>query len=137
MRKWIVLLTLVLVIFIAINRQRLFLRDPLATVTRDGAKVSGVDVMINYSNDVLLQDGSAGKHRLYLVQNWNKQAGFPTLPLTCVQGLACMTDADRATATAIAPGNRGRRTPVEGVSMTSRKVEFVDEDGALVQVALR
>lgn len=137
MKKILALLTVVLIVFVVMHRQRLFLRDPLATVTRDGVKVSGVAVMINYSNDVLLQDASAGKRRLYLVQNWNRHAGFPTVALTCVQGLACMTDADQATATAVSPGSRGRRSVFEGVTMTNRQVEFVDEDGDLVQVTLR
>jgi hypothetical protein len=137
MRKLIAVMVLALVVFVVIYRQRLFLRDPLATVSRDGVKVSGVAVMINYSNDVLLDDHSAGKSRLYLVQNWNKQAEVPTAALTCVQGLACMTDADQATATAITPGSRGRRPAWEGVTMTNRRVEFVDEDGDLVQVLLR
>ncbi len=137
MKKVLALLTLGLIVFVVIYRQRIFLRDPLATVTRDGVKVRGVAVMINYSNDVLLQDASAGKHRLYLVQNWNKQAEVPTAALTCVQGLACMTDADQASATTIVAGSRGRRPAWEGVTMTNRRVEFVDEDGDLVQVILR
>ena len=137
MKKFLALITLGLIVFVVIYRQRIFLRDPLATVTRDGAKVSDVAVMINYSNDVLLQDASANKHRLYLVQNWNKQAEVPTAALTCIQGLACMTDADQATATAIVPGSRGSRPAWEGVTMTNRFVEFVDEDGDLVRVVLR
>lgn len=136
MKKILLLLTLALVVFVAIHRQRIFLRDPLASVTRDGVAVSGVAVMINFTNDVLLEDASADRHRLYLVQNWNQRLEFPTAPLTCVQGLACMTDADQATATAIAPGSRGRRPPFMGVTMTNRLVEFVDEDGDLVRVAL-
>ena len=137
MKKFLALIVLALVVFVVVYRQRIFLRDPLATVTRDGEKVSGVAVMINYSNDVLLQDHSAGKYRIYLVQNWNKQAEVPAVALTCVQGLACMTDADQATATAIVPGSRGRRPAFEGVTMTNRFVEFVDEDGDLVRVVLR
>ncbi len=137
MKKFLAVITLALIVFVVIYRQRIFLRDPLATVTRDGVKVEGVAVMINYSNDVLLQDGSGGKRRLYLVQNWNKQAELPTSALTCVQGLGCMTDADQATATAIIPGSRGRRSAWQGVTMTNRRVEFIDEDGDLVQVVLR
>jgi hypothetical protein len=137
MKKIVALAVLALLVFIVIYRQRIFLRDPLATVMRDGVKVSGVAVMINSTNDVLLQDHSAGRYRLYLVQNWNKQAEIPTAALTCLQGLACMTDADQATATAIEPGSRGRRAPWEGVTMTNRMVEFVDEDGDLVRVVLR
>jgi hypothetical protein len=137
LRKLPILLTIGLAVFVVVYRQRLFLRDPLAVVTRDGVKVSGVAVMINYTNDVLLQDASAGRKRLYLVQNWNKVAEAPTAPLRCIQGLACMADADQATGDAIAVGTRGRRSPFEGVTMTNRRVEFVDEDGALVEVTLR
>jgi len=137
MKKLLALVVLALVVFVVVYRQRIFLRDPLATVTRDGEKVSSVAVMINYSNDVLLQDHSAGKYRIYLVQNWNKQAEVPAVALTCVQGMACMTDADQAAATAIVPGSRGRRPAFEGVTMTNRFVEFVDEDGDLVRVVLR
>jgi hypothetical protein len=137
MKKLLAALTLVLILFVVIERQRIFLRDPLAKVTRDGVKVTGIVVMINYSNDVLLEDGSAGKHRIYLVQNWNKRAEIPNAALTCLQGMACMTDADEASATAILPGSRGRRGPLTGVTMTNRSVEFVDEDGSLVQVVLR
>ena len=137
MKKLLALLVLGMVVFVAINRQKLFLRDPLAKVARDGVSVSGVAVMINYSNDILLQDTSAGKRRLYLVQNWNKVAATPTVPLKCLQWMACMTDANQATAESIAPGSRGRRSPFEGVTMTNKRVEFVDEDGALVEVTLR
>jgi len=137
MKKVLALIALASIVFVVVYRQRIFVRDPFASVSRDGAKVSDVAVMINYSNDVLLQDRSAGKYRLYLVQNWNGKAGVPTAALTCVQGLACLTDADQATATAIVPGSRGRRPAWEGVTMTNRRVEFLDEDGDLVQVVLR
>ena len=48
-----------------------------------------------------------------------------------------MTDADQASARALPVGSRGRREVFEGVTMTNRRVEFVDEDGALVRVTLR
>lgn len=137
MKKLLALITLALVVFVIVYRQRIFLRDPLAAVTRDGVKVDGAIVMINYSNDVLLEDRSAGKHRLYLVQHWNKKAEVPTAPLTCLQGLACMTDADRATASAILPNVRERQLTVEGVTMTDRRVKFPDEDGRIIQAFLR
>jgi hypothetical protein len=137
LRKIFGLLVLVLVVFVVIYRQRIFLWDPLASVTRDGVKVRGVRTMINYSNDVLLQDSSAGKKRMYLVQNWNKVAEVPTAPVKCLQGLGCLTDADQASASALEVGSRGRREPFEGVTMTNKRVEFVDEDGALVEVRLR
>ena len=58
MKRIFALLLICLIVFIALRRQRIFLRDPLANVTRDGTAVGGVQVMINYTNDVLLQDGS-------------------------------------------------------------------------------
>ena len=137
MKKIILVLVLILVIFLALNRQRVYLWDPIASVTRDGVKVEGTRAMINYSNDVLLQDGSAGRQRIYLVQNWNKVAETPAAALKCLRPIACMTDADQATATAIPPGSRSGRAPFQGVTMTSTLAEFVDEDGALVRVKLR
>jgi hypothetical protein len=47
-----------------------------------------------------------------------------------------MTDADQAAMTPVTPGARGNRSPFEGVTMTDRRVEFVDEEGALIQVLL-
>lgn len=137
MKKIIGLILLAIIVFVVIYRQRIFLRDPLATVTRDGVKMGGVYTMINYSNDVLVDDSSGAVHRIYLVQNWNKVDATPTAPLKCINGVACMTNADQATAAAVPVGSRGRRSAFEGVTMTNKRVEFVDEDGALVDVTLR
>ena len=137
MKKLFALVLICVVVFVVVYRQRIFVRDPLATVTRDGVTMGNVQVMINYTNDVLLTDGSKPERRLYLVQNWNKAAEVPAVPLRCIYGVACMTDADQASAARLEVGSRGRRTPFEGVTMTNRRVEFVDEDGALVAVVLR
>ena len=137
MKKLLALLVIIFAMFLYLNRYRVFLRDPLASVTRDGVKVEGARVMINYPNDVLLQDPSGGRQRLYLVQHWNLAVGSPAVPLVCFQGIACRTDADQAAEDRIVPGSRGRRSPFEGVTMTDRKVEFVDEDGALVVAVIR
>jgi hypothetical protein len=137
MKKIVALGLLLFIVFVVVNRQRLFLRDPLASVTRDGVTVHGAQVMINYSNDVLLSDASSPHRSIYLVQHWNKVAETPTAPLHCLQAMACLTDADQAAGAAIVPGTRGRRTPFAGVTMTNKRIEFVDEDGALVEVTLR
>jgi hypothetical protein len=136
-RKLLLLIAIGLLVFAAIDRQRIYVWDPIASVTRDGVKQGSVRVMINYSNDVLMDDNSTEKRRLYLVQNWNKSAEVSTGPLKCVQYLACMADADQASGEKIVPGSRGRREAFEGVTMTNKRVEFVDETGALVVVALR
>ena len=59
MRKLILLLVVVAVVFVVWNRQRLYVRDPLGSVVRDGVKEQGAQVLINYSNDVLLQNYNA------------------------------------------------------------------------------
>ena len=56
MKKLIALLVLLLVVFVVVERKRVFVRDPLASVTRAGDKVSGEQVYINYYNDVLLEN---------------------------------------------------------------------------------
>jgi hypothetical protein len=136
-KKVLALLTLVFVVFVVIYRQRIFLWDPLATVARDGVKRGGVRVMINYSNDVLVDDKSTDARRLYLVQHWNQVAQYSTGPLKCIQFLACMTDAEHATGEKLTPGARGKRVPFDGVTMTNKQVEFWDESGALVSISLR
>ncbi len=137
MKKLVGLAFLAFIVFVLIYRQRVFLRDPLATVTRDGHKQAGVGVMINYNNDILMDDGSSAQHRIYLVEGWNKVPQFLVTTLKCIHGIACMTDADQARGAPVPAGPRGRRSAFEGVTMTNRKVEFVDEDGALVEVTLR
>jgi len=136
-RKLILILLAALVAFVVVYRQRIFLWDPIAAVTRDGVKQGDVRVMINYSNDVLIDDKSTDRRRIYLVQNWNKLAQFSAGPLRCIEYLACMTDADHASGDKLVPGSRGQREAFEGVSMTNKQVKFVDENGALVVVALR
>lgn len=137
MKKLLLLLALALAVFAVVYRQRIYVWDPLATVSRDGVKQGGVRVMINFSNDVLMDDDSTNLRRIYLVQQWNKVAQFSTGPLRCIEYLACMTDADQAPGDKVEPGSRGRREPFEGVTMTSKRIEFVDEHGNLVEVLLR
>ena len=137
MKKIWLLLAIALVIFVAVYRQRIFLRDPIATVTRDGVKQGNVKVMINYSNDLLMDDGSTDTRRIYLVQHWNQVAQYSMGPLRCFSGLACMTDGTQATGEKVAPGPRGKREAFAGVTMTNKRIEFVDESGALVGVELR
>lgn len=136
MKKLFLVLLVPLVIFVAIYHQRLFLWDPVATVTRDGEKDADARVRINYTNDVLLEDHAGGPTRMYLVQNWNKAVIAPAM-LRCLGTMVCMTEADQASGDPVAAGSRGRREPFAGVTMTNKRVEFVDEDGALVQVLLR
>ena len=136
MKKIFALLTLALVVFVILYRQQIYVWDPIANVSRDGVKQGSVRVMINYSNDILADDNSTTTRRIYLVQHWDMAAKFATGQLRCIQYLACMTNAEQATGEKLVPGSRGKRDPYEGVTMTTRRIKFVDEHGALVEVAL-
>jgi hypothetical protein len=129
LKRILIVGTLLLVVFVAVFRQRIFLRDPLGKVDRNGVAQDGARLYINYSNDVLVEDSA--RHQFALVQGWNALPGVPQ-HLFCLTGMMCWTDADRAAV-----------FPVEGVGgktpavMSAKEVTFVDESGARVRVALR
>lgn len=114
--------------FTVLNRNRLFLRDPLGVLDRGDERVADAKIFINYSNEILVQEGS----QIYLVQAWNKIPGVP-VKLSCLQGLLCLSDADQATTLSLLRNGR----PAESVVMSSREVTFVDGAGIRVRVTLR
>ena len=143
MKRLLVLAFFVLLALVLFNRQRVYLRDPLATVYKSSgpgdsamAKQADVQVYINYSNDILLmRDAQPGGYTL-LVQHWNKTPGTP-VQLKCIHWMACMTDADQAAILPVqsagkAPGNSDAK-----VQMTNREMSFVDPQGSLIRVQLR
>jgi hypothetical protein len=133
--KTILVVAFVVVLgLVLVNRQKVFVRDPLATVDRNDVKQSGVEVFINYSNDVLMERDSDSGSYWTLIQGWNKAPGTPVV-LRCLRWMACLTDADHATTLPIEWSGKGRYDP--RVSMTHREVSFVDGDGATVRVTLR
>jgi hypothetical protein len=129
LKKILIVGTLLLVVFVAAFRQRIFVRDPLGKVERNGVAQDGTRLYINYSNDVLVEDSA--QHQFVLVQGWSARPGVPQ-HLFCLTGMMCWTDADRAAV-----------FPVEGVGgktpavMSAKEVMFVDESGAKVRVTLR
>jgi hypothetical protein len=127
LRKLIALLVLVAIAFLVYNRQRLFVRDPLGSVTRDGVKERGAQVFINYSNDVLLENDNAPMY-VTLVQR-GQPVGTPA-KLGCIHYVVCMTDANVGTLIAADP-----RAGVK--SMSSKAVEYSDASGRDVVVKLR
>ena len=129
MKKILILGILLLAIFVAVFRQRIFLRDLLGKVERKGAVQDGARLYINYSNDVLVEDSTS--HEFVLVQGWSALPGVPQ-HLFCFTGLMCWTDADRATVFPL-EGVGGRTRAV----MNAKEVTFVDESGAAVRVELR
>ena len=129
MKKILVVGMLVLVVFAVVFRQRIFVRDPLGKVARNGVAQDGARLYINYSNDVLVED--AARHQFVLVQGWSALPGVPQ-HLFCLTGLMCWTDADKA---AVFPveGAGGRTHAV----MSAKTVKFMDESGADVSATLR
>ncbi len=127
MKRWFALAVVLFAVFLFVYRQRVFLRDPLGSVTRDGMKEDGAQVFINCSNDVLIENDNAPMY-VTLVQSGGT-VGTPAA-LKCVHWMACMTDADPATLTA--PMKHAKLN-----SMTARLVEFHDAQGRDVKVALR
>ena len=128
MKRILILGIMVLAIFVAVFRQRIFIRDPLGKFERNGV-AQDARVYINYSNDVLVEEPAA--ERRYLVQAWSGLPGNPK-HLACLTGLVCWTDADQA---AVFPldGVGGKTRAV----MSAKEVTFVDEIGAKVKASLR
>lgn len=126
MRRFIVLLALLAVVFVVWNRQRLYVRDPIASVLRDGMKEKGVQIYINFSNDVLLQNYNAPMY-VELVQH-GARIGTPQT-LHCIAYVACLLDAD--TPALLETGRSGNV-----VSMSGKRVEFREANGRSVKVTL-
>ena len=91
MKKLILLLVLLFIIFVAYNRQRLYLRDPFGGVTHNGVKEEGTQVFINYSNEVLLENDHAPAY-IKVIQH-NDHIGVP-VSLKCVHFIVCLADAN-------------------------------------------
>jgi hypothetical protein len=129
LKRILIIGALLLMVLVAVFRQRIFVRDPLGKVERSGVAQDDTRLYINYSNDVLVED--AARHQFVLVQGWNARPGVPQ-HLFCLTGLMCWTDSDKA---AVFPVEGvGGRTPAV---MSAKEVTFVDESGAKVRVALR
>ncbi len=128
MGKILLVAVLVVVVFAAVYRTRIYLRDPMAEVTRAGETVGDARVFINFDNDVLVQE--QGGSRMWAVQHWN---GLETVPagLTCVQGMMCVAPAEHLT------GEAGTAVSRRIATMTNREVDFVDGEGRPVAVRLR
>ncbi|MBS1799798.1 MAG: hypothetical protein JSS95_08240 [Acidobacteria bacterium] len=129
MRKLLVLIAVALVVVLAINRQRVFLRDPLGKVTKNGVETDDARVYINYSNDVLVEE--PGGQRTYIVQNWNKVPGTPRA-IACLRGIVCWTDADHPQMVPLGSASYSPDTV-----MSDREVSFNDGYGIGIRVTLR
>jgi len=126
LKKWIALAVVVIITLAAYNRNRLYVRDPLGSVTRSGTKEPGAQVFINFSNDVLLENDNAPAYILLLQHN--NHAGSP-VELHCLHWLLCLTDADTATFMQPPPS-------IAIEDMTSKSIRFIDSDKRETVVAL-
>ena len=129
MKRILIVGALLLVVFVVVLRQRIFVRDPLGKVERSGVAQDGTRLYINYSNDVLVEDSA--RQQFVLVQGWNALPGVPR-HMFCLTGLMCWTDADKAAVFAVE--GVGGKTPAV---MSPKEVRFVDESGTKVRVGLR
>lgn len=125
MKKLIALLVLLLIVFVVVERKRVYVRDPLASVTRDGATVSGQQVFINFYNDVLLENDNPPM--LVMLVEQGQPIGIPT-KLRCIHWVACLTDADIATTYQLGGSI---------FSMSNKAVAFHDQNGRHWLVKLR
>ena len=132
MKKLVIVALIIVVVVLVIFRQRLFLRDPLAKVERNGTEQKEYRVYLNYFNDILVED-LEGNRRI-LVQAKDDKPTAPGLPthLQCVRGMACLTEVDFAPTVPLA----GKEYAAQ-VEMTSSFVSFHDADGASMRVSLR
>jgi hypothetical protein len=126
MKTLMAVVLLIGAVFIVMHRQRLFIRDPLGSVLRNGLEEDGAQVYINYSNDVLLENDHPPMY-VTLVQHGQK-VGTPA-KLSCLHWVVCLTDADVA-AMSTADG----RSQVE--SMTSQAVLYQSGSGRQTVVML-
>jgi hypothetical protein len=138
MKRFFLLLFLIGLGFILLHRERVFLRDPLAHVDIRGpqsgseaVREGGVQVYINYSNDVLLWKESSPGYML-LVQHSNKTPGSP-VQIHCMHWMACMTDAVEARILPLQPA--GSYDPK--VQMSNTEVDFTNPQGQRFEVHLR
>ncbi len=127
MKKFVLLFVVVAGVFAYFNRERLFVRDPLGSVTRAGVHEDGAQVYINYDNDVLLENDHAPMY--FNILQHGQPVGAPDA-LKCIHYLLCLAAGYPAPQTMGVPGARL-------VSMTNRSVEFRDGTAREVVVELR
>ena len=126
MRKLILLLVLVAVVFVVWNRQRLYVRDPLGTVVRDGVKEQGAQVFLNYSSDVMLENFNTPMY-VTLIQH-GQRVGTP-VTMHCVAYVMCLMEAD---VPAFSSTDEGAKV----MPMTGKVVEYRDAKGRDTVVTL-
>jgi hypothetical protein len=129
MRKILLLLVIVFAVFVFLERDRLFLRDPLGTVTRNDLREDGAQVFINFHNEVLLENDNQPMYVTLVERRLPQVVGEP-VGLKCIHWVACLADAYPATLAQPA-------TPTTLKQSTNRVLEYIDAHGKDVVVRLR
>jgi hypothetical protein len=124
-KKILLIVFVVLLAFLYINRQRIYLRDPLANLTRNGVAEPGAQIFINFSNDVLIENDNPPRYQTLIEHG--QPVGAP-LKITCLHWLACMT-------VAVHPPLLNTVAPAD--TMTNKLVTFRDVDGRTASITLR
>ncbi|HEY0263469.1 MAG TPA: hypothetical protein VGC07_02995 [Granulicella sp.] len=126
----IILATIAAMLLVALgmNRNRIYVRDPLGKVYRRGVRQQDNAVLINFSNDVLVMTGPQHVQEL-LIDSVGRVPGTPQ-PMSCLRALVCLSEDAQAPML-------GWKGGVTRARMSSREVTFNDDDGTPVRIALR
>jgi hypothetical protein len=133
MKAIAVVVLVVLVMWTAFNRERIFVRDPVASVYRNGVKQQGVEVYLNFSNDILMQKKSDPPSPPTILQHWDQAPEIP-VGLVCMRWLACLTEADHSPV--LPSSSDGKRDDIPLAQMNGRHIQYVDRSGAQIRVEL-
>jgi len=138
MKIFLLVMCVLFLTLLAVNRQRIYVRDPIASVYKNDAKQDGAQVFISYSGDVLLWRDAEPRESRILVQSWNKMPGTPQR-LTCLHWLVCLTDADHATIYPLDWSSYGTHhgTYDPKVLMSGGEVSYIDADGSRMRAELK
>lgn len=109
------------------DRERIFWRDPMGSVVRNGAKEPGAQVYENYAGDAMIENDNPPMYFDVLVHGLPVSA--PT-SLKCIHYLICLAAGRQELQTFAIPG-----AAME--SMTAREIRFRDGDGRQTVVAFR
>lgn len=125
-QRWIIVLVLAALALAVWNRRRIYVRDPLGSVTRNGVEEQGAQVLVSSSGDVLIQNYNAPMY-VTLIQREDR-VGTPA-EIHCVAYVACLLDADQPALLA----------PEQGVTVSTKgnTVVYRDADGRETVVTLR
>jgi hypothetical protein len=118
MKKIILLIVVLCAVFVVVERQKLFMRDPLGSVVRNGQKEAGTQVYINFNNDVLVENDNAPMY-VEVIEH-GQPVGLPK-ETGCVHWVMCLLDNYPATLL-----DTSSKSTVE--SMDSKTVKLNDGD---------